>query len=162
MASSTAESVSPAMTPSALLVASFPPYPGFPSASMRPLLSSWESANPRPISNDNIDNIENIDNSEWSKGYTTEALRLWRAECEAAHAQGLLNGVQMRATRDLVGDYYDDSRYTDSSEYSTDEEEEEEEEEEEPPPRRRNGTNASATATATTTAAKSSRTKKNN
>lgn len=99
------------LQPMALVIASFPPYPGFPTASMRAQLDQWKSSVGATVFTE--------------LAARQEAVRLWRLECENAHAQGLLNAVQLRATREILGDYGDDSRYTSSSgEYSTDEDEE--------------------------------------
>lgn len=103
------------LTSSSIVASTFPPY-DFPTATMRITLETWVKDNPMPD--------EESDKGEWEQKYKDESARLWRLECESAHAQGLLNAIQMRATRDLVGDYYDDSRYTSSSEYSSSEEEE--------------------------------------
>lgn len=99
-----------------IVASTFPPYPGFPTVTMRATLDTWVKNNPRPATID--------ETNRWLVKYRDESIRLWRQECESAHAQGLLNGVQMRATRDLVGDYHDDSRYTSSSEYTSSEEDE--------------------------------------
>jgi hypothetical protein len=71
----------PPLSNVALIYASFPPYPGFPTAAMRPLLAEWESSNSK-------DTTEN-----WDEKRAAEAIRLWRLECEAHHCQGLLNAV---------------------------------------------------------------------
>ncbi len=95
------------VTPGALAVAAFPPYPGFPTAAMRERLAKWDLERP---TKDGVDREEFV-------------LRLWREECENAHAAGMLQAVADRARRDLIGCT---SKGTESTEYSDDDEDEDE------------------------------------